>query len=125
MSYDRLLLLREALRELESAPSISMSQLAARLQISRTTLGRVLRAAGTSFRRLRVSARLTCIERLLGTGSISVKEAAYLAGFSSPSALAHFLRSCGLASATALRLMRSSGVHPSGGLNFPPSLQDR
>jgi AraC-like DNA-binding protein len=64
--------------------SPKLEEVAASLMMSTRTLERRLRAAGTSYRRIDNDVRMQLAGECLGAGYLSIKEVAYLLGYSQP-----------------------------------------
>ena len=64
--------------------SPKLGEVAASLMMSPRTLGRRLQAAGTSFRQIDNDVRMQLAGEYLGAGYVSIKEVAYLLGYSQP-----------------------------------------
>jgi AraC-like DNA-binding protein len=65
---------------------VSMHAMAAKLDVSRQTLYRALRAEGVDFERVRDDLRHEMATYYLSSEKLSIGETAYLVGFSEPSA---------------------------------------
>lgn len=93
MAYDAALIRQRAEEILSAAPRMRIADLARRLDIERHTLQRALRGGGQTYRELQQRMTLAAVHRLRAADSPrTAKSVAYELGFSSPVALAHFLR---------------------------------
>jgi AraC-like DNA-binding protein len=111
MTYDATMLAREILHLLQSRPRLTLTELSRQLGIDRHTIEKAcIEATRKSFREHKRALRYVEVCRLLSQGhTTSVKEVAFLAGFSSPAALSRFVRS--VADVTPIELRKRLRAH--------------
>ena len=113
MSYDKSMLAREILQRLKSTPDLTLKELSRQLGIDRHTIEKAcVDATCKSFREHKSSLKYAEVCRLLSEAhTTSIKQVAFSAGFSSPSAFTRFVRSA--AGVTPIELRKRLRAHTS------------
>ncbi len=98
MAYDHVHLFDQVRSDLVQNPRLSLRSLSVKMKVDRHTIEKAIRAVdGRRFRDFRNQLMLDRARVLLSAnGASSIKEVAYLLGYSSPQAFARFVRGmCG------------------------------